>query len=124
MFKPKTIRQTIEPLFVMNFLFGMGVSLKKKPPRLIEYTYTACVLILIGVIGKLTLPYYKEYYIISTYALNQIIFEILIYADLLMICTLAVVNRVNAKVIFNASRIFFFFFFLNFDDKTILKLAS
>ncbi|KAK9309196.1 hypothetical protein QLX08_001140 [Tetragonisca angustula] len=97
MFKPKTIRQTIEPLFVMNFLFGMGVSLKKKPPRLIEYTYTACVLILIGVIGKLTLPYYKEYYIISTYALNQIIFEILIYADLLMICTLAVVNRVNAK---------------------------
>ncbi|KOX73534.1 Putative gustatory receptor 28a [Melipona quadrifasciata] len=43
------------------------------------------------------LPYYKEYYIISTFALNQIIFEILIYADLLLICTLAIVNRINAQ---------------------------
>ncbi|CAD1481267.1 unnamed protein product, partial [Heterotrigona itama] len=97
MFEPKTIRQAIEPLFAMNFLFGMGVSLRKKPPRFIEYAYTVCVLILIGTIGKFMLPYYKKYYIISTFALNKIIFETLIYADLLMICILAVVNRINAQ---------------------------
>ncbi|XP_043589165.1 putative gustatory receptor 28a isoform X2 [Bombus pyrosoma] len=99
MFNPKTLRQTIVPSLVMNFLFGMGISdvLSKKPSKLIEYTYTLCVLILVNVGGILMVPYFNKYYIISMLNLSRVAFKLLIYANIWTLSTLIIASRLNAQ---------------------------
>ncbi|XP_003492350.2 putative gustatory receptor 28b [Bombus impatiens] len=99
MFKPKTLRQTIVPSLVINFLFGMGISdvVSKKPSKLIEYAYTLCVLILVNVVGILMVPYFNKYYIISMLSLSRIAFKLLIYANLWTLSTLIAASRLNAQ---------------------------
>ncbi|XP_033303055.1 putative gustatory receptor 28b [Bombus bifarius] len=99
MFKPKTLRQTIVPSLVMNFLFGMGISdvFSKKPSKLIEYAYTLCVLILVNVVGILMVPYFNKYYIISMLSLSRVAFKLLIYANLWTLSTLIAASRLNAQ---------------------------
>ncbi|XP_016769530.1 gustatory and pheromone receptor 32a-like [Apis mellifera] len=99
MYEPKTLKETIKPLMVVNFVFGMGLTgiEAKKPSKKLEYVYTLCNLVLFYFINKLTLPYYDKYYVISTFELSRFIFQWMFHANIWTITLLIIITRIKAQ---------------------------
>lgn len=103
MYEPKTLKETIKPLMVVNFIFGMGLTgiEADKPSKKLEYFYTICNLGILHFINKFTLPYYDKYYVISTFSLSRFIFQWMFHANIWMIALLIIITRIKAQVILN-----------------------
>lgn len=100
MSEPKSIKETIRPLLMLNLLFGMGVLPDgKKCVRLIEYVNTIIFLVLYNVFSALSINSFNKYYIISIYNLCK---ETNFYTGLisfLIINGLVIATSAQAKVI-------------------------
>ncbi|XP_043789656.1 gustatory and pheromone receptor 32a-like [Apis laboriosa] len=99
MYESKTLKETIKPLMILNFIFGMGLTgiEAKKPSKILEYIYTICNLVILYFINKLTLPYYDKFYVISTFELSRFIFQWMFHANIWTIALLIIITRIKAQ---------------------------
>lgn len=127
MYESKTLKETIKPLMILNFIFGMGLTgiEAKKPSKILEYIYTICNLVILYFINKLTLPYYDKFYVISTFELSRFIFQWMFHANIWTIALLIIITRIKAKVIFNAfSNFFLLLLFVGSENKFKYKFCT
>lgn len=127
MYESKTLKETIKPLMILNFIFGMGLTgiEAKKPSKILEYIYTICNLVILYFINKLTLPYYDKFYVISTFELSRFIFQWMFHANIWTIALLIIITRIKAKVIFNAfSNFFLLLLFIGSENKFKYKFCT
>lgn len=127
MYEPKTLKETIKPLMVINFVFGMGLTgiEAKKPSKKLEYIYTICNLVIFYLINKLTLPYYDKYYVISTFNLSRFIFQWMFHANIWTITLLIIITRIKAQVILTAfSNFFLLLLFVGSENKFKYKFCT
>ncbi|XP_017764048.1 PREDICTED: putative gustatory receptor 28a [Eufriesea mexicana] len=99
MHEPKSMKEAMRPLILMNSLFGMSVIFdnRKKSVHLIEYLHTIIFLVVYNVVIILSEPIFSEYYIISLYKLCDDTYRYSSLINILIINGLIIATRAQTK---------------------------